>query len=420
MTKYACAICSEYGHYTHHCPALPRFRQTLAAVCQNFQNNPRPATSSSNITDIRYVTTSVNESMRCPFSLCDSLAHFTYQCPMILEYRQCQFSLIHQPTEAITDITSSLEDLHVISPKLEALPTPPWFLDDISKDLPRNPPNSPAHSPTDTLHPTTTSTPQYFNIWFMSSELSPSPSLAPSASPSGGNHTVTELTPHDPLYSQRFQCNEEIIKEINHPDFPWDVLHHCALFSPREAPIPPNHNPIYTIETKDFIPSGHIDWFNNPIPAPDAFEEGNMANISPTIKIDISIKNGIVEEITIGVACTPQEIATYKSLFQEYRDIILQEYDLEFSTPKSKKALILTELVTALPSDTTSAPVNISFTSLQMILGMETFSSTYELKILVTIYHEMIVGVFTISPPAISSSETSYTGGASTPFFVDA
>jgi hypothetical protein len=88
--KFACTICSEYGHYTHHCPALPRFRQTLAAVRQNFQNNPCPATSSSNITDIRYVTTLVNERMRFPCSLCDSLTHFTYQCPMILAYRQCQ------------------------------------------------------------------------------------------------------------------------------------------------------------------------------------------------------------------------------------------------------------------------------------------------------------------------------------------
>jgi hypothetical protein len=78
-TKYACAICSEYGHYTHHCPAFPCFRQTLAAIRQKFQNDPRPATSSTtNITDILYVTTSVNECMRCPFSLCDSLAHFTY------------------------------------------------------------------------------------------------------------------------------------------------------------------------------------------------------------------------------------------------------------------------------------------------------------------------------------------------------
>jgi hypothetical protein len=41
--------------------------------------------------------------------------------------------------------------------------------------------------------------------------------------------------------------------------------------------------------------------------------------------------------------------------------VILQEYDLEFSTPKSKKALILTELVTTFPSDTISTPVNIDF-----------------------------------------------------------
>jgi hypothetical protein len=326
-TKFACAICSEYGHYTHHCPALPRFRQALAIICQDFQNNPRPATSSTtNITDIRYVTTSVNERMRCPCSLCDSLEHFTYQCPMILEYRQRQLALHHQPAEAVIDLTSPLEDLHVISPEPEALPTPPWFLDDVSEDLPRNPPNSPAHPPAETLHPTTTGTPQYLNIWFMSSEPSPSPSDTPSVSSAGGNHTITEITPHDPLYSRRFQCDEEILEELQRPDSPWDALHHRALFLPQEALMPPSHNPIYAVETKDFIPSGPIDWFNNPIPAPDAFEEGNLANISPTIKIDISIKPGIVEEIIIGAACTPQEIAAYKALFQEYRDIFAWSY----------------------------------------------------------------------------------------------
>jgi hypothetical protein len=45
---------------------------------------------------------------------------------------------------------------------------------------------------------------------------------------------------------------------------------------------------------------------------------------------------------------------------------ILQEYNLEFSTPKSKKSLILTELVTAFPSDTTSAPVNTNFPDEQL------------------------------------------------------
>jgi hypothetical protein len=63
---------------------------------------------------------------------------------------------------------------------------------------------------------------------------------------------------------------------------------------------------------------------------------------------------------------------------------------------------------------------NISFTLLQMILGMATFSSTYELKISVTTYHEMIVSAFAIRPLAISSSVTSYIDGVSTPFFVAA
>jgi hypothetical protein len=133
--------------------------------------------------------------------------------------------------------------------------------------------------------------------------------------------TVTNITPHDPLYSCHFHCDEEIHEELNHLDYPWDALHHRTLFFPQESPAPPKQHPIYAVKTKDLIPSGPIDWFKNPIPAPDAFEEGNMANISPTIKINISIKNGIVEEITIGVACTPQEITAYKSLFQEYRDI---------------------------------------------------------------------------------------------------
>jgi hypothetical protein len=247
-TKFACAICFEYGHYTHHFPALPHFRQTLAVVCQNFQNKPCPATSSSTITDIRYVTTSVNERMRCPCSLCDSLTHFTYQCPMILAYRQRQLALRHQPAMTVIDLTSSLEDLHVISPEPEALPTPPWFFNDISEDLPRNPPNSPTHFPTETFHPTTTGTPQYFNIWFMSSEPSPSAHTTPLASPAGGNHTNTEITPHDPLYSRCFQYDEEILEELHCPDSPWDALHHRALFLPQEALMPPNQNPIYAVE----------------------------------------------------------------------------------------------------------------------------------------------------------------------------
>jgi hypothetical protein len=55
---------------------------------------------------------------------------------MILEYRRRQLALRHQPTEAIIDISSPLEYIHIISPEPEALPTPPWFFDDVSQDSP--------------------------------------------------------------------------------------------------------------------------------------------------------------------------------------------------------------------------------------------------------------------------------------------
>jgi hypothetical protein len=68
------------------------------------------------------------------------------------------------PTELMIDLTSSLEIRHVISPEPEALPLPPWFLDDLHEDLPPNPPNSLIHFPMEILHPTTISTPHYLDI----------------------------------------------------------------------------------------------------------------------------------------------------------------------------------------------------------------------------------------------------------------
>ena len=49
--------------------------------------------------------------------------------------------------------------------------------------------------------------------------------------------------------------------------------------------------------------------------------EVNLGNISSTIPIDISVKQGIVENIHIGASCTKDEIDIYKALFQEFRDI---------------------------------------------------------------------------------------------------
>jgi hypothetical protein len=135
----------------------------------------------------------------------------------------------------MVDLTSSLEILHIISPEVEALSMPPWFLDDLTEDLPPNPPNSPIQFPTETLHPTTVGTPQYLDIWFMTSKPSQSHYIIPPASSSqADNHpvTITDITLYDPLYSCQFHYDEDILEELNTPDYPWDALHHRVLFFP--------------------------------------------------------------------------------------------------------------------------------------------------------------------------------------------
>ena len=75
------------------------------------------------------------------------------------------------------------------------------------------------------------------------------------------------------------------------------------------------------MESKEFM-HGEGDWFQNPITTPDALEEGNMADISPTIKINISDQWGVEENIALGAQCTLEEIEAYTKLFKEFPDVV--------------------------------------------------------------------------------------------------
>ena len=46
-----------------------------------------------------------------------------------------------------------------------------------------------------------------------------------------------------------------------------------------------------------------------------------MCNILKSITIDIFVKFGIMETMKIGAQCSPEEIALYKTLFQEFHEI---------------------------------------------------------------------------------------------------
>jgi len=118
--------------------------------------------------------------------------------------------------------------------------------------------------------------PQYWDIHFMSSGSSHLVQDIPSASsPLEDNNTypltVQPVTSQDPLYSHIFHFDKDILEELTTLDFPWNVIHHWALFFSQEAFHPPTQSSMCAIETKDFIPLGNIYYFNNPIPTPNDF-----------------------------------------------------------------------------------------------------------------------------------------------------
>jgi len=122
----------------------------------------------------------------------------------------------------------------------------------------------------------------------MNDEIQPSPTTPMNLDP-----PISPIT--NSLHSITFQSDEDILEVLCAPNYLSDVFHHRSLFLAHNAFQPPTDTHVCTIEAKYLIPYGHVDWFKNPIPSPDASEEGNMANISPTIKIGISIKPNVME-----------------------------------------------------------------------------------------------------------------------------
>ena len=68
------------------------------------------------------------------------------------------------------------------------------------------------------------------------------------------------------------------------------------------------------------------DRSSQPTATHDLYAEGNMANISETILINITSEPGIVENVLIGADCSPDEIITYTALFKEFRDVFSWSY----------------------------------------------------------------------------------------------
>jgi hypothetical protein len=103
---------------------------------------------------------------------------------------------------------------------------------------------------------------------------------------------------------------ESILEAMNGPDRPWDDMHHHSYFFLELVRI--NHDE-FRSTLSDMVSHAMISLDTHGVSA-----GGNMVNIYPTMPIDISRIPRKIENVYIGVDCSPEEIQFYTDLFKEF------------------------------------------------------------------------------------------------------
>ena len=75
------------------------------------------------------------------------------------------------------------------------------------------------------------------------------------------------------------------------------------------------------VKNENFYLEDDMERYQFPVQTHNVLSEGNLANISKTIPIKISIKSGIAENINIGSNFYLEEISQHVDLFKEFRDV---------------------------------------------------------------------------------------------------
>jgi hypothetical protein len=100
----------------------------------------------------------------------------------------------------------------------------------------------------------------------------------------------------NPLDTELF-TNETIMEVMCPIEKPWEISHHRSSFIPTTDQLKRLDLEL-TIGKK-------FDWFKSPFLAQPIFVEGNLSNISTTIRINISSNPNVIKNIMIGVDCSP-------------------------------------------------------------------------------------------------------------------
>jgi len=107
-----------------------------------------------------------------------------------------------------------------------------------------------------------------------------------------------------------FPSDEAILEAMSGIEQPWGELHHRLYFLPK----------LDLLECDDFreVLSDKVGRPVVPLSSLSQIAEGNMANLSPMIPINISCIPGKIENMYIGVDCSPNEIKEYIELLKEF------------------------------------------------------------------------------------------------------
>jgi hypothetical protein len=136
---------------------------------------------------------------------------------------------------------------------------------------------------------------------------------------------------------QIFPSDESIMEMLSIEEAPWDDNHHRSSFLLSLDEIDKDIDCIF--------PDSVVDSLQSPILTHDTTSEGNLGNISSTITIDISIKEGIVENVHLDANCSPKEVENYTSLFKEFHNVFAWSYK---ELPRINPSIIVHEIKTYL------------------------------------------------------------------------
>ena len=113
--------------------------------------------------------------------------------------------------------------------------------------------------------------------------------------------------------------DEAILDAMSGLEQPWGELHHRSYFLPKLDRVECDY---YRVILSEKVGRNVV-----PLSTSIKYAEGNMPNLSPTIPINISCIPGKVENMYIGVDCSPNEIREYTNIFKEFQDVFDWSYE---------------------------------------------------------------------------------------------